>query len=188
MLLFIDNFDSFTYNLVHCFEELGADVHVVRHQALSVQQCIDLHPSHIVLGPGPGTPRDAGISCELIRACMGRIPLLGVCLGHQCIGEVFGAKVCRAQRAIHGKVSSITHESTGLFNGLSPGFQATRYHSLVIDPTTLPEEIAAVAWTDEGEVMGIQHKNWPLFGVQFHPESVLSYEGPKLLQNFVYQT
>ncbi|HTX92907.1 MAG TPA: bifunctional anthranilate synthase component II/anthranilate phosphoribosyltransferase [Anaerolineales bacterium] len=184
MILVIDNYDSFTYNLVQYFGELGADVRVVRNDELSLEQVAALEPSHIVISPGPGTPSDAGISNEVIRDLGKRIPVLGVCLGHQCIGEVFGGKVVRAPRLMHGKTSLIHHNSRDLFAGLPDPFEATRYHSLIV-AEPLPQELEATASTDQGEVMGLRHRDQPIFGVQFHPESILTQHGRQILANFL---
>lgn len=189
MLLIIDNYDSFTFNLVQTFGEIapGLEIQVHRNDAVSVQQIEELQPTHLVISPGPCTPREGGVSNEVIRAFAGRLPLLGVCLGHQCIGYVSGARIVRAKRLVHGKTSRIQHVGRGLFAGLSNPFEATRYHSLVIEPGTLPPEYEVVAWCadDAEEIMGVQHRTLPVFGVQFHPESFLSVEGPKLLANFL---
>lgn len=185
MLLFIDNFDSFTHNLVHYFEVLGEDVHVVRHNALTVDQCLALQPSHIILGPGPGDPSQAGISCDLIRAAAGHIPLLGICLGHQCIAEVYGAHVKRAERVMHGKTSAISHQQKELFRGLPQNFNACRYHSLIVDRNSLPDSLELTAWTEQGEVMALSHRSLPIHGIQFHPESVVTQYGHQLLANFL---
>lgn len=183
MLLLIDNYDSFTHNLVHGFEMLGAQVAVFRHDAITVDRCLELNPTHIVLGPGPGSPNEAGICSDLIRLANKQTPLLGVCLGHQCLGKVFGALVRPASRIMHGKVSAVRHAGGALFQGLSQGFAATRYHSLIVDD--LPDVLEKTAWTAEGEIMGIRHRQWPFFGIQFHPESILTHEGSYLLSNFL---
>ena len=185
MLLMIDNYDSFTYNLVQYFAELGAKVAVYRNDAISLDKIKRLKPSHIVISPGPGRPEDAGISCDCIRAFAGKIPLLGVCLGHQAIGYVYGGKIVRAKRLMHGKTSQIYHGGKGLFKGLPNPFEATRYHSLLIEKKSLPKELVLTAWTDAGEIMGVRHKSDCLWGVQFHPESILTREGKKLLANFL---
>lgn len=185
MLLIIDNFDSFTYNLVQAFQALGAKTLVVRNNAQSVAECLALDPSHLVISPGPGTPAQAGISNALIKAFAGKIPILGVCLGHQCIGEVFGGKVVRATRLMHGKVSSIQHDGQGIFNAIPQHFTATRYHSLVVEKKTLPESLKITAWTSEGEIMGLRHHSLPIEGLQFHPESVLTESGMAILNNFL---
>lgn len=188
MLLLIDNFDSFTYNLVQSFERLGVDVVIKRNDALTVEQCLTLKPAAIVVGPGPGTPSQAGISNALIHASAGRIPLLGVCLGHQGIAEVFGGDVVRAKYPMHGKLSQIHHNNTGMFKGLPQGFSATRYHSLVVKRETLPACLEVTAETAEGEIMGLRHRDYRIEGVQFHPESVLTECGDLLLENFILRS
>ena len=190
MLLMLDNYDSFTYNIVQYFGELGAEVEVHRNDAISLQQIEDLAPSQIVISPGPCTPNEAGISMEVIRAFAGRIPLLGICLGHQSIGQVYGGDIVRAGRVMHGKISPIEHSGTGVFTGLNQPFNATRYHSLVIDKNTLPDCLEGTAWAlDEAgereEIMGVRHKELLVEGVQFHPESILSEQGHQLLKNFL---
>jgi anthranilate synthase/aminodeoxychorismate synthase-like glutamine amidotransferase len=188
MIVLIDNYDSFTYNLVQRLGELDAnvDLRVFRNDKITPDQVAQLAPTHIIISPGPCTPREAGVSNEILRRFAPTVPILGVCLGHQCIGHVFGGEVIRNYRIMHGKVSPIHHDSQGVFAGLSNPFEATRYHSLVIKRETFhhPDFIVS-AWTDEGEIMGVRHKTWPLHGVQFHPESFLTLEGPKLLGNFV---
>ncbi len=184
MIAVIDNYDSFTYNLVQYFGELGCAVEVFRNDAISVAELADLRPSHIVISPGPGNPGDAGISKEVILALGPRIPTLGVCLGHQCIGEAFGGQVVRAPRLMHGKTSPIYHYGDGLFTGIPAQFEATRYHSLIV-AEPLPAVLQTTAFTAEGEVMGLRHRQYPIFGVQFHPESILTGHGKKLLQNFL---
>lgn len=190
MLLMIDNYDSFTYNIVQYLGELGMDVEVYRNDAISLQQIEDLAPQQIVVSPGPCTPNEAGISLEAIRTFAGRIPLLGICLGHQSIGQVFGGDVIRAGRVMHGKLSPIEHTDSGVFSELPQRFMATRYHSLVIDQATLPECLEVTAWAldDDGEreeIMGVRHKELLVEGVQFHPESILSEHGHRLLKNFL---
>ena len=185
MLLMIDNYDSFTFNLVQYFGELGEEVRVLRNDEIDVAGIAALKPDRLVLSPGPCTPAEAGISVALIRAAAGRIPLLGVCLGHQAIGAAFGGDVVRAGRIMHGKTSPIHHDGTGVFAGLPDPFDATRYHSLVVEPTTLPACLRRTAWTDEGEIMGLAHRELPVEGVQFHPESILTLEGKRLLGNFL---
>lgn len=186
MLLFIDNFDSFTYNLVQMFQVLGVVTRVVRHSALSVAECATLQPSYIAVGPGPGDPAQAGISKELISRFAGQIPLLGICLGHQCMAEVFGGRVVRAKKPMHGKTSHIQHDGKGIFAGVPQGFVATRYHSLIVERSSLPACLQISAETEEGEIMGLRHANHPsLEGVQFHPESVLTEAGKVLLSNFL---
>ncbi|ALB68449.1 aminodeoxychorismate synthase component 2 [Cronobacter dublinensis] len=185
MLLLIDNYDSFTWNLFQYFSELGAEVVVRRNDELTPDDIDALAPAHIVISPGPCTPNEAGISLEVIRRYAGRLPLLGVCLGHQAIGQAFGAAVVRAQNVMHGKTSAIRHNNTGVFAGLNNPLTVTRYHSLIIDRATLPAEFEITAWTDEGEIMGIRHRHLALEGVQFHPESILSEQGHQLLANFL---
>lgn len=190
MLLMIDNYDSFTYNLVQYFGELGADVKVVRNDDIDLVGIDALHPERIVISPGPCTPVEAGISVAAIEAFAGRVPILGVCLGHQSIGQAFGGRIVHARKVMHGKLSSIYHNNAGVFSGLSNPFQATRYHSLVIDKTSLPECFDITAWTrlDNGEmdeIMGVRHKQLDIQGVQFHPESILTDHGHRLLQNFL---
>ena len=190
MLLMIDNYDSFTYNIVQYLGELGAEVEVYRNDAISLQQIEDLAPAQIVISPGPCTPNEAGISMEAIRAFAGHIPLLGICLGHQSIGQVYGGDIVRAGRVMHGKISPIEHSGTGVFTGLNQPFNATRYHSLVIDKKTVPDCLEVTAWAlDEAgereEIMGVRHKELMVEGVQFHPESILSEQGHQLLKNFL---
>jgi anthranilate synthase/aminodeoxychorismate synthase-like glutamine amidotransferase len=186
MIAVIDNYDSFTYNLVQYFGELGAEVRVFRNDAITVPALDALAPDHIVISPGPGEPSDAGISGDVIRVLGPRRPLLGVCLGHQCIGEVFGGQVVRAPRLVHGKTSPILHRGDGLFAGLPSPFDATRYHSLIV-AEPLPPALAVTASTAEGEVMGLRHRDHPIFGVQFHPESILTEHGKQILRNFLDQ-
>jgi anthranilate synthase/aminodeoxychorismate synthase-like glutamine amidotransferase len=185
MLLVIDNYDSFTYNLVQYFGELGADPQVRRNDAITLEEVEKLKPKKIVISPGPGRPQDAGISMELIRRLGSRIPLLGVCLGHQCIGEVYGGKVVRAGRLMHGKTSPIQHDGKGVFAKLPNPFEATRNHSLIVEKESVPSCLQVSAETAEGEIMGLRHKEYPVHGVQFHPESILSKEGKDLLANFL---
>ena len=190
MLLMIDNYDSFTYNLVQYFGELGAEIRVFRNDEITVAQIAELAPSHIVISPGPCTPAEAGISVEAIKYFGGKIPVLGVCLGHQGIGEAFGGRVIRAKRVMHGKVSSIHHHGEGVFTGLPDPFNATRYHSLVIEQESLPDCLEVTAWTQNPdgsleEIMGVRHKTLAIEGVQFHPESILTEHGHQLLQNFL---
>jgi anthranilate synthase/aminodeoxychorismate synthase-like glutamine amidotransferase len=185
VLLILDNYDSFTYNLVQYFGELGCEPIVRRNDALSVDEIAQLKPSHICISPGPGRPAEAGISKEVVRRFAPSVPLLGVCLGHQCIAEVFGGQVVRAERLMHGKTSEIHHDGSGVFAGLPNPFSATRYHSLIVAPETLPNKLAVSAKTTEGEIMGLRHREYPLHGVQFHPESILTAEGKKLLANFL---
>jgi para-aminobenzoate synthetase component 2 len=186
MLLVIDNYDSFTYNLVQALGSLGVELTVVRNDEKTLEQLDALHPSRLLVSPGPCTPREAGISMDVIKHYAGKIPVLGVCLGHQCMGEVFGGKVIRASRLMHGKTSPIHHDGKGVYEGLPQDFQATRYHSLVVELETLPDCFQAVSFTaDQRELMGIRHKEWPLEGVQFHPESYLCEQGLALLKNFL---
>ena len=185
MLLVIDNYDSFTYNLVQYFGELGADPVVKRNDAITPEEVGKLRPERIVISPGPGTPADAGISMEVIRKMAPTTPILGVCLGHQCMAEVFGGRVVRADRLMHGKTSPIRHEGGGVFAGLPNPFEATRYHSLIVEKSSVPACLRITADTAEGEIMGLQHREFPVHGVQFHPESILSREGKNLLNNFL---
>ncbi len=185
MLLVIDNYDSFTYNLVQYFGELGADMKVCRNDAITIDEIRRMRPERICISPGPGTPDDAGISNEVLREISGTVPTLGVCLGHQCIGQVFGGRVIRASRLMHGKTSLVHHDGSGLFAGLPNPFEATRYHSLIVERESLPECLEIVAETSEREIMGVRHRELPVFGVQFHPESILTTEGKHLLRNFV---
>lgn len=188
MLLMIDNYDSFTYNLVQYFQELGEEVEVYRNDTISMQEIESKRPRRIVISPGPGTPTEAGISVEAIRHFSGRIPMLGVCLGHQAIGEAFGGKIIRAGKLMHGKISEIHHDGAGLFRGLSNPFEATRYHSLVIERKSIPACLRISAWTADHEIMGVEHREQALWGVQFHPESILTVEGKRLLKNFLEMT
>jgi anthranilate synthase/aminodeoxychorismate synthase-like glutamine amidotransferase len=185
MILVLDNYDSFTYNLVQYFGELGAELIVRRNDRTTIDEIEQLHPEKICISPGPGTPDEAGISNELIRHFGARIPVLGVCLGHQCIGQVYGGEVVRADRLMHGKTSPILHEGDGVFFGLPIPFEATRYHSLIVRRETLPPELEIVAETSEREIMGLRHRHYPVHGVQFHPESIMTSEGKKLLANFL---
>jgi anthranilate synthase/aminodeoxychorismate synthase-like glutamine amidotransferase len=188
LILLIDNYDSFTWNLVQRLGEIDptVDLRVVRNDKITPEQIEADLPERIIISPGPCTPKEAGISCDVLARFGGRVPILGVCLGHQCIGQVFGGEVIRNWRVMHGKVSPIHHDGSGVFSGLSNPFEATRYHSLVIKKETFHHpDFVVCAWTDEGEIMGVRHKTWPLFGVQFHPESFLTHEGPKLLGNFL---
>jgi anthranilate synthase/aminodeoxychorismate synthase-like glutamine amidotransferase len=185
MLLVIDNYDSFTYNLVQYFGELGADPQVKRNDAITPDEVEKMKPKKIVISPGPGRPEEAGISMELIRKFGGKIPILGVCLGHQCMGEVYGGKVVRAGRLMHGKTSPIQHDGKGVFQGLPNPFEATRYHSLIVEKNSVPSCLEVCAETAEGEIMGLRHREYPVHGVQFHPESILSKEGKDLLANFL---
>jgi len=185
MLLMIDNYDSFTYNLVQYLGELGEDVKVVRNDEMTADEVERLAPARIVLSPGPCTPNEAGISIEVVRRFAGRVPILGVCLGHQAIGQAFGGKVVRAKALMHGKVSRIHHSAAGVFRGLPTPFQATRYHSLAIERASCPAELEVTAWTDDGEIMGLAHRSLAIEGVQFHPESILTEHGHALLANFL---
>jgi len=185
MLLMIDNYDSFTYNLVQYFGELGEDVKVVRNDEIDLAGIAALKPDHIVVSPGPCTPNEAGVSVPLIREFAGKTPILGVCLGHQSIGQAFGGKIVRAKELMHGKTSMIHHLDKGVFKGLPNPFRATRYHSLVIERASLPDCLEITAWTDDGEIMGVRHKTLVVEGVQFHPESILTEHGHALLANFL---
>ena len=185
MLLMIDNYDSFTYNLVQYLGELGEDVKVVRNDEMGADEIERLAPQRIVLSPGPCTPNEAGVSLELIRRFAGRVPILGVCLGHQAIGQAFGGKVVHAKTLMHGKVSRIHHHSAGVFRGLPTPYQATRYHSLAIERESCPAELEVTAWTEDGEIMGVRHRSLAVEGVQFHPESILTQHGHALLRNFL---
>ncbi len=194
MILLIDNYDSFTYNLVQRLGELDGtiDIRVVRNDQATVEEIESWRPTHVIVSPGPCTPREAGISCECIRRFAGRVPILGVCLGHQAIGHAFGAKIVRAKQLMHGKVDRVYHNDQGLLAGLENPFEATRYHSLVIQPETLPAELEACAWcpAPDGsqEIMAVRHARWPLWGVQFHPESFLTRCGPEILRRFLALT
>jgi anthranilate synthase/aminodeoxychorismate synthase-like glutamine amidotransferase len=184
MIVIIDNYDSFTYNLVQYFGELGCEVEVFRNDAITVSEIRDLTPSHIVISPGPGEPSSAGVSKDIILELGPHVPTLGVCLGHQCIGQAFGGKVERAHKLMHGKTSPVFHQDDALFTDVSNPFEATRYHSLiVVEP--LPSELEILACTKEGEVMALRHKSFPIYGVQFHPESILTIEGKRILRNFI---
>lgn len=187
MILMIDNYDSFTYNLVQYLGELGADIRVARNDQITIAEIERLSPEKIVISPGPCTPREAGISCDVIRHFAGRVSLLGVCLGHQCIGEVFGGEIVRAPALFHGKTSLIYHDGMSIFHGLPRPFEATRYHSLVIRRETLPDCLELSAETDDGVIMGVRHRELSIEGVQFHPESILTHEGKRLLANFLSQ-
>ena len=187
-LLLIDNYDSFTYNLVQAFLILGADVRVHRNDQITIEQARAIEPTHLCISPGPGTPYDAGISMKMIEAFAGKIPVLGVCLGHQSLVEVFGGKVVRAGRLMHGKTSMVAHDGKSLFRGMSQPFQAGRYHSLIAKPESLPPTLEVTAQTPEGEIMGVRHKTLAVEGVQFHPESILTPEGPTLMGNFLKMT
>jgi anthranilate synthase/aminodeoxychorismate synthase-like glutamine amidotransferase len=184
-VLMVDNYDSFTFNLVQYLEELGATVDVRRNDAVTLDEVAAMRPDGVVISPGPCTPREAGISVALIQRFAGALPILGVCLGHQAIGAAFGGAIVRADRIMHGKTSPILHDGSGVFAGLPSPFDATRYHSLVIDPGTLPASLERSAWTAEGEIMGVRHRQHAVEGVQFHPESILTLEGKRLLANFL---
>ena len=185
MILVIDNYDSFTYNLVQYFGELGADPLVRRNDEITPDEIVALSPERICISPGPCTPKEAGVSCDVIRKLAGRYPILGVCLGHQCMGDVYGGEVVRAGRLMHGKTSPILHDGKDLFTGLPNPFEATRYHSLLVRRETFPDSLVITAETAEGEIMGLRHKDLPLWGVQFHPESILTTHGKELLANFL---
>lgn len=186
MLLMIDNYDSFTYNLVQYFGELGEDVRVYRNDEITLEQIEQLKPERIVLSPGPCTPNEAGISVPLLKQFAGKLPILGVCLGHQSIGAAFGGKIVRAQQVMHGKTSPVHHTGQGVFAGLPNPFTVIRYHSLAIERASLPECLEVTAWTDDGEIMGVRHKQYEIQGVQFHPESILTEHGHALLKNFLH--
>ena len=185
MLLMIDNYDSFTWNLVQYLGELGADVHVHRNDAITLSEIAAWEPTHIVISPGPCTPNEAGISVPVVREFAGKIPILGVCLGHQAIGQAFGGRIVRAQRVMHGKLSPVTHDGEGAFSGLPSPLTATRYHSLSIERASLPDELAVTATADDGEIMGVRHRRFAVEGVQFHPEAFLTEHGHALLRNFL---
>jgi len=185
MILLIDNYDSFTFNLVHFLGDLGARCEVVRNDRITAQEALARQPDAIVLSPGPCTPNEAGVCLELIEAASGRVPILGVCLGHQAIGQAFGGRVVRAPAPMHGKVSPVLHDGDGILDGLPSPFSATRYHSLTIERASLPDCLAPTAWTEDGVLMGLAHRSLPVFGVQFHPESIASEHGHALLANFL---
>ena len=187
MIVLIDNYDSFTYNLVQRLGEIdpSLDLFVVRNDQVTLEEIEAKQPTHLIISPGPCTPREAGISNAVVEHFAPRVPLLGVCLGHQCIGHTLGANVVRADRIMHGKTSMIHHDGRGIYRGVPSPFEATRYHSLVIQPGTVPEDLEVVAWTDQNEIMGVRHKRFPLEGVQYHPESFLTHEGVRLLKNFI---
>jgi anthranilate synthase/aminodeoxychorismate synthase-like glutamine amidotransferase len=186
MILLIDNYDSFVYNLARYVRELGETPLVRRHDAISIEEIFALGPSHIIISPGPCSPKEAGISTDVVRQVGPTIPILGVCLGHQCIGEAYGGRILRAGAPMHGKTSLISHLRTGIFEGLPSPFTATRYHSLVISPSSLPKELRVTATSEDGEIMGVQHVEYPVHGVQFHPESVLTEHGYRLLDHFLH--
>lgn len=185
MILMIDNYDSFTYNLVHYLGELGEKVLIFRNDKITLEEVGKLNPDMVVVSPGPCTPKEAGISVDLIKEFAGRIPILGVCLGHQSIGYAFGGNIVRAQRLLHGKTSQIYHDGKGVYEGVPNPFEATRYHSLLIEKESLPNKLEVTAWTDEGEIMGVRHKEYLIEGVQFHPESILTKHGKDILKNFI---
>jgi anthranilate synthase/aminodeoxychorismate synthase-like glutamine amidotransferase len=185
MILIIDNYDSFTYNLYQYCSELGATVQVARNDQITLAAIADLAPERIIISPGPCTPNEAGISCDVIHTFGPNIPILGVCLGHQAIGQVFGGRVIRAPKPVHGKTASIHHDGSGIFAGLPQPFTATRYHSLIVERRTLPESLEVTAWTGDGLIMGLRHREFPIVGVQFHPESILTEDGKQLLQHFL---
>ncbi len=187
-LLLIDNYDSFTYNLVQAFLVLGADVEVIRNDAITIEDALRKDITHLCISPGPGTPHDAGVSIQMIRAFAGRLPIFGVCLGHQSIVEAFGGDVVRAPRLMHGKTSLVTHDAKGLFEGLPQPCEVGRYHSLIAAPEKMPAELEVTAQTDQGEIMAVRHREFVIEGVQFHPESVLSPQGPQLMGNFLRMT
>ena len=184
-IIVIDNYDSFTYNLVQYLGELGAKLEIYRNDKITVKGIKKRKPDSIVISPGPCTPNEAGVSCDVISYFSGKLPLLGVCLGHQCLGQVFGGEIVRAKRIMHGKISEIYHTKDPIFKGISSPFPATRYHSLVIKPSSLPKVFKKIAWTNKGEIMGIKHKEHPSWGVQFHPESIMTTAGMRLLSNFL---
>ncbi|MFB4333247.1 aminodeoxychorismate/anthranilate synthase component II [Paenibacillus sp. CR_12] len=188
MILVIDNYDSFTYNLVQYLGELGEEVKVYRNDEIDIAGIEALAPDHILISPGPCTPNEAGISLDVISHYKGIIPIFGVCLGHQAIGQAFGGNVIRAERLMHGKTSAIQHTGESVFEGLPVPFTATRYHSLIVEKETLPEELEITAWTEEGEIMGLRHKHYPVEGVQFHPESIITDHGHQMLRNFLKRT
>jgi anthranilate synthase component 2 len=185
MILVIDNYDSFTYNLVQLLGEMGAELRVVRNDQTTLDEIRALSPSHIVISPGPGTPDDGGVSLDVIRELGAATPILGVCLGHQCIGQAYGGVVKRAGQLMHGKTSMIYHKGDGLFDGVPSPFEATRYHSLIVEEATLPDALIMTAFADSGEIMGMRHREHPVYGVQFHPESILTTYGARILKNFL---
>jgi anthranilate synthase component 2 len=185
MLLMIDNYDSFTYNIVQYFGELGEDVRTVRNDEISLDQIADMNPDRICISPGPKSPKDAGVSVDVLKEFKGKLPILGVCLGHQAIGEAFGGRIIRAKQVMHGKTSKIAHTGEGVFKGLPSPFTVIRYHSLAIERASLPACLEVTAWTDDGEIMGVRHKEFDIEGVQFHPESILSEHGHAMLKNFL---
>ncbi len=188
LLLMIDNYDSFTYNIVQYLRELGEDVQVFRNDRIAVEEIAEMAPRRLVISPGPCTPNEAGISVEAICRYAGKIPILGVCLGHQSVGQAFGGRIIRAEFLMHGKTSPVYHQGEGIFEGLSSPFDATRYHSLIVDRDSFPACLRVTAWTAENEIMGLEHRDYPIWGVQFHPESILTLEGKKLLKKFLELT
>ncbi len=187
MILMIDNYDSFTYNLVQYLGELGKEIKVFRNDKISIEKIKKLKPEKIVISPGPGRPEDAGVSCEVIKAFAGKIPILGVCLGHQAIGFVYGGRIINAKNLMHGKTSLVYHNRKTIFKSIPNPFEATRYHSLLVEKKSLPQELEVIAWTKKGEIMGLKHKQLPVWGVQFHPESILTKSGKNILANFLKQ-
>jgi anthranilate synthase/aminodeoxychorismate synthase-like glutamine amidotransferase len=187
MIIMLDNYDSFTYNLVQYLGELGENIKVFRNDKITLNKIKKLRPEKIVISPGPGRPENAGISCEVIREFGGKVPILGVCLGHQCIGYVYGSRIIGAKRLMHGKISLIFHDRKTIFKGIPNPFEATRYHSLIVERKSLPGCLTITAWTREKEIMGLKHKDYPLWGVQFHPESILTKQGKAILANFLRQ-
>ena len=185
MILLIDNYDSFTYNLLQYLGEMGEEVEAIRNDRIRVEEVAEMNPSHVVISPGPKTPKEAGICCDLILSFSGKFPILGVCLGHQCIGAAYGAEIVRAERLMHGKTSRIHHDGQTIFSQLPDPFEAARYHSLIVQREGFPSCLQISAWTEEGEIMGIRHREYPTEGVQFHPESILTQEGKDLLRNFI---
>ncbi|MEM9951997.1 MAG: aminodeoxychorismate/anthranilate synthase component II [Chloroflexota bacterium] len=188
MILVIDNYDSFTYNIVQELGELGAEIEVRRNDQITLDEIREMNPTHIIISPGPGFPKDAGISNDVILEFGSEIPLMGICLGHQCIGEVYGGKVIHAPSLMHGKTSPVQHQGDSLFTDIPSPFIATRYHSLVVEEETLPDVLEVIALTADGEIMGVRHKDYPVIGVQFHPESILTESGMRILQNFLEKT
>ncbi len=188
MILIIDNYDSFTYNLVHIVAEFTDDYKVIRNDELTVDQIKELNPDKILISPGPGRPADAGITEPVIKELGSNTPILGVCLGHQAIGEVFGGKIIHAPKLMHGKTSQITHDGKSVFKNIPDDFTATRYHSLILDPDQIPDELEISARSEDGVIMGVRHREWPLEGIQFHPESILTTEGPNIVKNWILQT
>lgn len=185
MILVIDNYDSFTYNLVQVMGQMGAKMHIARNDKICIQEVEAMQPSHIVISPGPGTPDDGGVSLDVIRTMGETTPILGVCLGHQCIAQAYGGVVTHAPRLMHGKTSMVYHRNDGLFTGVPSPFEATRYHSLIVEEDALPESLQITAFTDDGEIMAVRHKSHPVLGVQFHPESILTEFGPRIVSNFL---